>query len=106
MVGRDETIEELKEKYTDFENIDLSICSLTDFKKYAGWESPKAWDRYNYAHTKILVDRSDGELIKTMQEKGRIPQDKLDAFIDDSIDGYVNGAFRSVKCIRNGNRFG
>ena len=29
-----------------------------------------------------------------------------DRFIDGSLDGYVNGVYRSVKCIRDGNLFG
>ena len=84
----------------------LSVRSLSDFKTFAGWESPESWDRYNYAHVKILVDKTGGELEKIVHKKGHIPQDKLDKFIDWWIDGYVNGVYRSVKCIRNGSLFG
>lgn len=103
MVVKDEARDNFKEKHN--ENVDLSVYSISDFKKYAGWESPEQWDRYNYAHTKILVDKTE-ELPELIKEKGYIPQDKLDKFIDWWIDGYVNGVFRSVKCIRNGNQFG
>jgi predicted nucleotidyltransferase len=107
MIVKDEatTIRDKYEKTTP-DNVDLSVRSLSDFKTFAGWESPESWDRYNYAHVKILVDKTGGELEKIVHEKGHIPQDKLDKFIDWWIDGYVNGVYRSVKCIRNGNLFG
>ena len=105
MVAKDEAVGALKEKYDDAENVDLSVYSLSDFEKHAGWDNPKAWDRYNYAHTKILVDKTE-VIPKVIGEKGVIPPEKLKAFIDWWIDGYVNGVFRSVKCIRNGNQFG
>ncbi len=105
MIVKDEALDALKNRAQHDEQVDLSVYSISDFKKYAGWESPEQWDRYNYARTKILVDKI-GELPKLVEEKGRIPSDKLAEFIDWWIDGYVNGVFRSVKCIRNGNRFG
>jgi predicted nucleotidyltransferase len=108
MVVKNDEAVVLKKKYDGMalENVDLSVYSLPDFRSYAGWESPESWDRYNYAHVKILVDKSDGELEKLLQEKGYIPPEKLPKFIDRWIDGYVNGVFRSVKCIRNNNTFG
>jgi hypothetical protein len=87
-------------------NVDLSIFSLTEFEAFAAWESPESWDRYNYAHVKILVDKTSGNLAKECSKKGYIPKDKQSKFIDGWIDGYVNGVYRSVKCIRNDNVFG
>lgn len=107
MIVKDDMASALHDEYKQkgFKDIDLSVKSLSDFKKYADWDGPEIWDRYNYAHCKILVDKTDNlpELIK---EKGYIPADKLNTFIDYWIDGYVNGVFRSVKCIRNNNLFG
>jgi len=88
------------------ENVDLTIKSLSDFRNFADWETPESWDRYNYAHVKILVDKTNNELMKIINEKGYIPDDKKSKFIDWWIDGYVNGVYRSVKCIRNKNLFG
>lgn len=110
MVVADENVKTLQDKYEalTLENIDLSVWSLTDFKKYADWDSTGSswWDRYDYAHVKILVDKTDGELEKIVREKGYIPPEKQKAFTDRWLDGYVNGVFRSVKCIRNGNKSG
>ena len=110
MVVKDEATKTLQDKYEAAppENMDLSVWSLTDFKQYADWENTDSswWDRYDYAHVKILVDKTNGELEKIVREKGYIPPDKQKEFTDRWIDGYVNGVFRSVKCIRNGNQFG
>ena len=108
MVVKDEAAKVIHEKYEaqTLDNVDLSVRSLSDFKTFAAWETPESWDRYNYAHVKILVDKTNGDLEKIAHEKGHIPQDKLDKFIDWWIDGYVNGVYRSVKCIRNENLFG
>lgn len=107
MIVKDEAAKEVHDKYEPLalDNVDLNVYSLTDFKKHAGWESPDAWDRYSYAHVKILVDKTDN-LPDLIKEKGHIPQEKQKEFIEWWIDGYVNGVFRSVKCIRNGNQFG
>lgn len=107
MITNDESIDLIK-KYKDkkLDNVDLTVKSLSDFKNFANWESPESWDRYNYAHVKILVDKTNYELAKIIEEKGHIPKDKQSKFIDWWIDGYVNGVYRSVKCIRNDNVFG
>jgi predicted nucleotidyltransferase len=107
MIVKDEAVSLLSEKYKqrNLVNVDLVVQSLSDFKKYAEWDSPETWDRYNYAHCKVLLDKTN-DLPKLIQEKGYVPEDKLNKFIDYWIDGYVNGVFRSVKCIRNNNSFG
>lgn len=107
MITKDED-SDLVKKYQDkkLDNVDLTVKSLSDFKNFANWESPESWDRYNYAHVKILVDKTNEELEKIIEEKGHIPKDKQAKFIDWWIDGYVNGVYRSVKCIRNDNIFG
>jgi GrpB-like predicted nucleotidyltransferase (UPF0157 family)/predicted nucleotidyltransferase len=107
MIVKDEVANVLSEKYKQksFKDVDLSVQSLSDFKKYADWDSQEIWDRYNYAHCKVLVDKTDS-IQKLIEEKGHIPADKLNKFIDYWIDGYVNGVFRSIKCIRNNNFLG
>lgn len=110
MVVADDSAKTIQAKYDvmTLRNIDLSVWSLSDFKKYADWDNTDAswWDRYDYAHTKILVDKTNGELATISQEKGYIPSEKQKEFTSRWLDGYVNGVFRSVKCIRNGNKVG
>lgn len=81
IVVRDDSEDAFKNKWEDAQDVDLSVYGLSAFKKYAGWESPEQWDRYNYAHIKIFIDKT-GELPKLCEEKGYIPQEKLAKFID------------------------
>jgi hypothetical protein len=105
MIAKDGAVAALTEEYAAVDDVDLSICSLADFKAYAAWGSPEEWDRYNYAHVKILMDRT-GELEAVTRQKGHVPADRLDKFVDGWIDGYMNGVYRSVKCLRDGNLLG
>ena len=107
MIAKDDVVNSLKSEYEDkkAEDIDLSIYSLSDFINYAAWGSSNAWDRYDFANTKILVDKTEN-LSEIIKEKGIIPSDKLNEFIDWCIDGYVNGVFRSVKSMHKKNTLG
>jgi hypothetical protein len=106
MVVRDGAVEAAKQRYAGASKVDVSVLGASDFARYAEWQGPEEWDRYSFAHTKLLIDRSDGALAKQIEDKGRIPPDQLDRCIDGWLDGYVNGVYRSVKCIRNGNALG
>ncbi len=107
MVVNDESVDSLKLEYKHegLQNMDLSVYSWSEFKNYANWDSSEYWKRYDFAHVKILVDKI-GELQEIVEEKGYIPKDRLRQFIASALDGYVNGVFRSVKCMRNKNEFG
>ena len=83
-------------------DIDLVVMSLTDFKAYAEWNTPFAWDRYAFLHVKALIDKT-GEIQKLINEKSVIPEKERHDFIFEAIDGYINHVFRSVKCFRNQN---
>ncbi|MCX6793257.1 MAG: nucleotidyltransferase domain-containing protein [Candidatus Falkowbacteria bacterium] len=103
----DKASEEIMQQYKNKKSVDmdLNIFTLTDFKNYATWDSSMAWDRYTFAHVKILINKIENleELIK---DKGYIPSDKQKQFIEWWIDGYINGVFRSIKALRNKNEFG
>jgi hypothetical protein len=95
----------LRRKYAGTVGVDLMILTSAQFDAYAAWDSPMAWDRYNFAHVKLLVDKT-GTLAARIAAKGIIPKDKRKGVIDTRIDAYVNGVYRSVKCVRNGYALG
>lgn len=90
----------------DDDNFDLTIKTLKEFEEYAAWGSADSWDRYDYAHYKIWNDKTNGVLEEIMLEKGSIPREHQKEFIINSLHGYINGVFRSVKCMRNNNKLG
>ena len=100
MIVKDEVAEEYKKKFNqELPEVDLGVSSLSEFRRYAGWQSDAHWDRYDFTHVQALVDKT-GEIQKLIDEKGSIPKDKRDEFINGQIDAYLNGFFRSVKSYR------
>jgi hypothetical protein len=107
MIVKDESANEIREKLKGVrDGLDLTIQSLSEFKKAAEWESADAWNRYDYAHMQLIIDRTNGEIKTLIEQKGKISPEKLKDFIGQALDGYINGVYRSVKCIRNHNGFG
>ncbi|MEK7480564.1 MAG: hypothetical protein AAB604_00490 [Patescibacteria group bacterium] len=101
MIVKDEVAEAYKKKFDrEMPEIDLSVSSLSEFSEYAKWQSDTHWDRYDFTHVQALVDKTGGEIQKLIDEKGSIPKEKREEFINGSIDAYMNGFFRSVKSYR------
>ena len=95
--GIEDTYSE-KYKLLRGEGVDISFFSISDLEKYAEFDTEHFWDRYDYAHTEILFDKSEGFLDEILREKGRIPSIKICEVTEKYLDAYINGVFRSVKC--------
>lgn len=109
LITHDNNYKKWEKMFADVVNdkdFDFTIKSMDDFRNYAHWGNDDEWDRYDYAHVQVLFDRTNGELEVLIQSKGNIPADKKDDFIRGALDGYINGAFRSIKCMRVGNQLG
>lgn len=107
LIAKNSAAKKLKDKFerVTLADIDLVVVSLTEYRKYAAWGSLEEWDRYDYAHVKVLIDKT-GQIKKITDEKGKVPKKDLKKFVALSLDGYINSVFRSVKCIRNKNQVG
>lgn len=53
----------------------------------------------------MLFDHTD-ELPQLIDDKGYIPEAHRDELLRESLDAYVNGVYRSLKCLRNTNILG
>ncbi len=84
---------------------DISVEAFSDFEGYAEWGSEAVWDRYDFAHVEVLIDRV-GNLKELANNKGHIPDEKQKEFLMYWLDGYINGVYRSVKCWRAQNILG
>ncbi len=104
IIVKDSVVKEFKERYPfrKYEGIDLIVFSFSDFKKYAPWGSPDAWDRYSFSHVKTLIDKT-GKVQELIDEMAKVPRKYLSKFIGGALDGYINFLYRSLKCIRDGN---
>ncbi|MGH2557504.1 MAG: nucleotidyltransferase domain-containing protein [Thermomicrobiales bacterium] len=107
VVVRDDAPPACRARYeeADGDGIDAGVMALGDFTTYAAWGSPFEWDRYGFAHAAVPVDKT-GQLRQLVDEKGRIPEEEREPFIRTWLDAYINGVYRSLKCVRNGNRRG
>ena len=105
----DNVPEEIKNKfrkYDEIEGIDCSVFTMSELKEYAEFGSEFEWDRYSFAHVKTTVDKTNGELQKIIDEKGKIPNDHLQQYVSGYLDGYINSVYRAMKCLRDGYDFG
>ncbi|MBT4135277.1 hypothetical protein HOD75_00475 [archaeon] len=83
----------------------FAIFSISDFRKYAEIGSSFEWDRASFTHVKAIIDKT-GEIQKLINEKGKIPKEKIKDFVSGHLDGYINYLYRSLKCFRDGNPIG
>lgn len=86
-------------------DIDCTLHDLTGFRGHAAYGSPDAWDRYDFAHVELLFDHT-GDLPRLLEEKGRIPPEHQRELLRGSLDAYINGVYRSLKCLRNASALG
>lgn len=83
MIVKDEVFEEYRHIYEEPGTpvIELSVFTIHAFKQYATWGSANAWQRYNFAHLKALVDKT-GKVQQLIEEKGTIPPVQVPKFIN------------------------
>ncbi len=103
IIVKDQVVEGYKAKYPRdlYENMDLMVFSVTEFRGLAAWGSPEWFGRYSFTHVKAIIDKT-GEIQEILNEKARIPEPHRDEFIKGMLDGYINFMYRSLKCIRDG----
>ncbi|MDR3511475.1 MAG: hypothetical protein P4L73_07575 [Caulobacteraceae bacterium] len=82
-------------------DIQCQVMTLAGFEAYAAWGSESAWARYNYAQLRALIDKT-GQVQALIEAKARVPDEAAAGFIEGSIDHWINQAYRSLKCFRDG----
>ncbi len=94
-------------KYSDLpEGIDLEIYTLSGLQTAFRWGGRLEWGRYNWAYLTPQIDRTQGELQQIVQELGRVPAEVVDQVISENLDYLANQFYRSLKCLRRGDRVG
>ena len=82
-------------------NLDCRVMTIDEFRVYADWDSAERYDRYNFSRLKVLIDKT-GLIQALIDEKGRVPDDRVHAFVDASFDHAINQIYRALKCLRDG----
>jgi len=103
-IVKDKHVQDYKKRYPQkkYENMDLVVLSLSEFRELGNWTDGSWFYRYAFAHVKTIIDKN-GEIQKIIDLKARIPEDYYEKFLEKSLDGYINYFYRSIKCLRDGN---
>jgi len=83
----------------------FAVFSISEFRKYAEIGTAFEWDRASFTHVKTIIDKT-GEIQNLINEKGKLPKEKIKDFVSGHLDGYINYVYRSLKCFRDGNNIG
>lgn len=78
--------------------LDIALFSLTAF---AAGEGPE-WNRYNYAHLDVEVDRLGGRIQQLVDARATITSEEGAVAARAALDAYINAAYRSLKNLRDG----
>ncbi|NIM46831.1 MAG: hypothetical protein GTN40_01590 [Candidatus Aenigmarchaeota archaeon] len=107
VIVKNNVLKKYKNKYKKMEIKDFSfaVFSFSQFKRYATFGGPFEWNRYNFTHIKVLIDKNS-KIQKLVNEKGKIPKNKIKKYISGHLDGYINNVYRSLKCFRDNNIVG
>lgn len=104
LIVRDE-YETAARRYEESAEMDVGIETLSSFLTSSAWGSPEAWDRYDFTHVLIPIDKT-GTIARLAEKRGLMTKAEAQAFIRQRLDGYVNAVFRVVKCARDGSSSG
>lgn len=81
------------------DGLDLRVFDRTGFRHHATWGSDTMWDRYAWSIAHFPVDRTGGALPEEARAKGRVPEERRAAWIDGSLDWYLNQVARALRCL-------
>jgi hypothetical protein len=87
---------------------DLPTCTLDGLRVVPAPLQPDPdgwWERYAFAHSTILLDRTEGELGRLVDGWGTLSGAESKHVLETYLDGYVNYVYRSVKSTRDGRPF-
>lgn len=101
----DTASEELEKKLKALESdgFEIRVYRLAHFRKYAEWGSDTEWNRYNFTHNTVIIDKT-GVIQGLMDEKGKLPPEVQKKVVSGALDSYINQIYRSAKYTRDGNK--
>jgi hypothetical protein len=104
LVVKDNALTECRAEFgTDRgERVEVVVFSLSGFEDAAAPGSDTEWDRYGYAHAKVVLDKLDGTIARLVAEKATPPPAASRHLATGALDGYINSYYRSLKNHRLG----
>jgi hypothetical protein len=85
--------------------LDWSAMPLAEFRKHALPGSGTEWNRYAFAHAKVLKDTPDDLIAQLVAAKGTLSRKEAAATAPGALDAFLNGLYRCLKSDRDGDPF-
>jgi hypothetical protein len=76
--------------------VEVMSSTLDGLREHAELGTPSEWARYQYAHAKVLLDKT-GEVGGVLAEKARLPEDQARSVAAAAVDAFVNSIYRSLR---------
>jgi hypothetical protein len=76
--------------------------TLEAFRVHALPGGGEEWNRYSFAHARVLLDRLDGEIARLTLAKGTLEAGEADRLARSLLGAYLNSVYRSAKSHRDG----
>lgn len=86
--------------------LDVSTMTLSEFRTHALPGSASDWNRYAFAHCKVLKDTGEGLIAALIDEKSRMSPAEAAQRAPLILDAFLNSLYRCVKNDRDGNLAG
>ncbi len=83
-------------------DLDQSVMTLEAFRVHALPGSSEEWNRYSFAHARVLLDRLGGEIARLTLAKGTLEAGEADRLARSLLGAYLNSVYRSAKSHRDG----
>ncbi len=80
---------------------DIVVFTVSEFERHAAVGTEYEWNRYNFAHVKVSIDKN-GTIQRLVDEKGVLPPEEVHESVSRNLEGYLNSVLRSMKCVRDG----
>jgi hypothetical protein len=84
--------------------LDIVPMSLAEFRTHATPGSADEWNRYAFAHARVLHDFGDGEIARLVAAKGTLAPDEARRKAAGWLDAFCNSLYRWLKNDRDGRR--
>lgn len=83
------------------QEFDVSVTSLSAFRRHALPGSEFAWDRYSYAYSQVVLD-TNGLIAHLVAEKGALAEQEAASLAPRLLDQFLNSIYRCLKNERDG----
>lgn len=84
------------------EAVEVWPMTIDEFRQHALVGAPDPWNRPTFLYARVEIDKPDGEIHRLVEEKRRMTPGEVDRIVPETLDGYINSLYRSLKNLEAG----